>query len=102
MRIESGSAEGVAQGKVKRIHEIVARFFQTVGAEVGSSQTQTDLIPFRDSSMAMDQPVDLFSGDKNIEFASDYETDNFVYIQQTQPLPLTVTALFPQLNTYDG
>ena len=52
--------------------------------------------------MAMDQPVDLFSGDKNIEFASDYETDNFVYIQQTQPLPLTVTALFPQLNTYDG
>ena len=102
MRIESGSAEGVAQGKVKRIHEIVARFFQTVGAEVGSSQTQTDLIPFRDSSMAMDQPVDLFNGDKNIEFASDYETDNFVYIQQTQPLPLTVTALFPQLNTYDG
>ena len=30
------------------------------------------------------------------------ETDNFVYIQQTQPLPMSVTALFPQLNTYDG
>lgn len=102
MRIESGSAEGVAQGKVKRIHEIVARFFETVGAEIGSSSVQTDLIPFRDSSMAMDQPVNLFTGDKSIEFASDYETDNFVYIQQTQPLPMSVTALFPQLNTYDG
>lgn len=102
MRIESGSADGSAQGKVKRIHEVTARFFETVGAEIGSSSSQTDLIPFRDSSMAMDTAVSLFTGDKQIEFASDYETDGFVYIQQQQPLPLTVTALFPQLNTYDG
>jgi hypothetical protein len=102
MRIESGSADGSAQGKVKRIQEITARFFETVGAEIGSNSTQTDLIPFRDSSMAMDQAVKLFSGDKQIEFNSDYETDGFVYIQQEQPLPMTITALFPQLNTYDG
>ena len=52
--------------------------------------------------MAMDQAVSLFSGDKQIEFNSDYETDGFVFVKQTQPLPLTVTALYPQLNTYDG
>lgn len=102
MRIESGSADGSAQGKVKRIQEITARFFQTVGAEIGSSSTQTDLIPFRDSSMAMDTAVELFTGDKQIEFNGDYETDGFIYIQQQQPLPMTITAMYPQLNTYDG
>jgi len=102
MRIESGSADGSAQGKVKRIQEITARFFQTVGAEIGSSSTSTDLIPFRDSSMAMDTAVELFTGDKQIEFNADYETDGFIYIQQQQPLPMTITAMYPQLNTYDG
>ena len=102
MRIESGSADGSAQGKVKRIQEITTRFFQTVGAELGSSSTSTDLIPFRDSSMAMDTAVELFTGDKQIEFNADYETDGFIYIQQQQPLPMTITAMYPQLNTYDG
>ena len=102
MRIESGSADGSAQGKVKRIQEITARFFQTVGAELGSSSTTTDIIPFRDSSMDMDTAVELFTGDKQIEFNADYETDGFIYIQQQQPLPMTITAMYPQLNTYDG
>ena len=102
MRIESGSADGSAQGKTKRIQELTIRLFETVGAEVGSQADNTDIIPFRDSSMAMDQAVSLFSGDKQIEFNSDYETDGFVFVKQTQPLPLTVTALYPQLNTYDG
>lgn len=102
MRIESGSADGSAQGKTKRIQELTIRLFETVGAEVGSKADNTDIIPFRDSSMAMDQAVSLFSGDKQIEFNSDYETDGFVFVKQTQPLPLTVTALYPQLNTYDG
>ena len=102
MRIESGSADGSAQGKVKRIQEITARFFQTVGAEIGSSSSNTDIIPFRDSSMAMSKAVELFTGDKQIEFNADYETDGFIYVQQQQPLPMTITAMYPQLNTYDG
>ena len=102
MRIESGSADGSAQGKIKRIQELTIRLFETVGAEVGSSSDNTDIIPFRDSSMAMDTAVSLFSGDKQIEFNSDYETDGFVFVKQTQPLPLTITALYPQLNTYDS
>ena len=102
MRIESGSADGSAQGKVKRIQEITARFFQTVGAEIGSSSSNTDIIPFRDSSMAMSSAVELFTGDKQIEFNADYETDGFIYVQQQQPLPMTITAMYPQLNTYDG
>lgn len=102
MRIESGSADGSSQGKVKRIQEITARFFQTVGGQIGSTSTNTDIIPFRDSSMNMDTAVELFTGDKQIEFNADYETDGFIFIKQTQPLPMTVTALYPQLNTYDG
>ena len=46
--------------------------------------------------------LELFTGDKQIEFNGDYETDGFIYIQQQQPLPMTITAMYPQLNTYDG
>ena len=50
MRIEAGGTEGTAQGKTKRIHEVVLRLFRTVGVKVGSSETELDRIPFRSSA----------------------------------------------------
>ena len=46
MRIDAGGTEGTAQGKTKRIHEVVLRLFRTVGVLVGSSETEIDRIPF--------------------------------------------------------
>ena len=101
MRIESGSADGTSQGKPKRIHAITLRLHETVGIEVGNSPSENDRIFFRDSSMAMDQAVPLFTGDKDIEFPGGYDEDDRLYIRQTQPLPMSVLALFPRMNTFD-
>ena len=101
MRIESGSADGTSQGKPKRIHAITLRLHETVGIEVGNSASENDRIFFRDSSMAMDQAVPLFTGDKDIEFPGGYDEDDRLYIRQTQPLPMSVLALFPRMNTFD-
>lgn len=101
MRIESGSVDGTSQGKPKRIHGLTIRFYETVGAEVGNDSQEIDRIYFRDSSMAMDEAVPLFTGDKDIEFPGGYDDDDRIYVQQTQPLPLTVLALFPRMNTFD-
>ena len=101
MRIEAGSADGTSQGKPKRIHAITLRLHETVGIEVGNSASENDRIFFRDSSMAMDQAVPLFTGDKDIEFPGGYDEDDRLYIRQTQPLPMSVLALFPRMNTFD-
>ena len=101
MRIEAGGTEGTAQGKTKRIHEVVLRLFRTIGAKVGSSETELDRIPFRTSADEMDQSLGLFTGDKQIEFRSGFDSDGFIVVQQDQPLPLTVIGIYPRLITYD-
>jgi hypothetical protein len=101
LRIEAGSSDGTSQGKPKRIHGITLRLFETVGIEVGNSPTDVDRIPFRDSSMAMDAAVPLFTGDKDIEFRGGFDEDDRIYIQQSQALPMTILAFYPRLNTFD-
>ena len=101
MRIDAGSQNGTSQAKTKRIYEITLRLFESIGVEVGGSLTDMERIPFRKSSNVMDQGIPTFSGDKTVEFRGDYNTDGFIFVRQTQPLPLTVLSLYPDLQTND-
>ena len=100
--MEGGADDGVSQGKIKRIHGVTVRFLDTVGAEMGPDASNLDRLPFRDSSMAMDQAVPLFTGDKEISFPSGYDNDAQVVVQQSQPLPMTITAIMRRSNTFDA
>tara|TARA_R100001015_G_C4633446_1_gene198407 strand:- start:877 stop:3294 length:2418 start_codon:yes stop_codon:yes gene_type:complete len=102
LRLEAGADDGVSQGKIKRIHGVTVRFIDTVGAEVGTDENNMDRIPFRDSSMAMDNAVPLFDGDKEISFPSGYDNDARVFVRQTQPLPMTILAVMRRSNTFDA
>ena len=105
MRIEAGAGqyEGTAQAKIKRISKVVLRLFETVGAKVGPSLDNLETVPFRTTSGAMDLPVSTFlAGDKEVEFADDYNTDGFIFVKQDQALPLTILALYPTIVTNDG
>ena len=102
MRIEGGSATGSSQGKIKRIHDVTVRFFETVGAKVGSNSSDLDLIPFRSSADEMGQALDLFTGDKEIEFKDSYTTDGYIAVVQDQPLPMTVLAIYARMHTFDA
>jgi hypothetical protein len=102
LRLEAGADDGVSQGKIKRIHGVTVRFIDTVGAEVGPDENSLDRIPFRDSSMAMDEAVPMFDGDKEITFPSGYDNDARVFVRQTQPLPMTILAVMRRSNTFDA
>lgn len=101
LRLEAGSVDGTSQGKPKRIHSITLRLHKTVGIEVGSSTSDVDRIPFRSSAGAMDAAVSLFTGDKEVEFRGGFDGDEQIVVRQTQPLPLTVLAIYPRMNTFD-
>ena len=98
MRLDEGYQE-TTQTKVKRIYDLSVRFHETVGASVGPNADTLTAIDFRDSSASMDLPVPLFTGDKHIEFDSDYGTEGLVYIKQPQALPMTILGIYPRLET---
>ena len=101
MRLDAGSQNGTSQGKTKRIYEITVRLYESVGVEVGPNLSDMERIPFRTSADVMDQGIPTFTGDKAVEFRGNYDTDGFIFVRQTQPLPLTVLSLYPELQTND-
>ena len=103
MRIEMAGGEGgTSQSKDKRIHEVTLRLHETVGVEVGPDLNNLERIPFRSSAASMSAPVPLFTGDKQVEFRDDFNTDGYVYIRQNQPLPLTLISIYPNITINDG
>ena len=102
MRIDAGSQDGTSQGKTKRIYEITARLYQSVGVEIGPDLSNMERIPFRTSANPMDEGIPVFTGDKEVEFRGNYDTDGYIIVRQTQPLPFTILSLYPRLVTNDG
>ena len=45
---------------------------------------------------------ELIDWAKEVEFRGNYETDGFIFVRQTQPLPFTILSLYPRLVTNDG
>ena len=101
MRIEAGSGDGTAQGKTKRVHSATVRFVDTLGGRVGQYGGRVDDISRRSPSTPMGEPEPIFSGDRDVDFPGDYDTDCRVEIRQDQPYPMTVAAIMPRLRTYD-
>ena len=102
MRIDAGAQNGTSQAKTKRIYEVTARLYESVGVEIGPDLSNMERVPFRTSSDPMDQGIPPFTGDKEVEFRGNYDTDGFMIVRQTQPLPLTILSLYPRLVTNDG
>ena len=102
MRLDAGSQDGTSQGKTKRIYDITVRMYESIGIEVGPDLDNMERIPFRSSADLMDEGIPPFTGDKEVEFRGNYETDGFIFVRQTQPLPFTILSLYPRLVTNDG
>ena len=101
MRIDAGAQNGTSQAKTKRIYNITVRLYESIGVEVGPNLSNMEAIPFRSSAALMDTAIPVYTGDKEIEFRGNYESDGFIFVRQTQPLPLTILSLYPDLTTND-
>ena len=102
LRLEAGAADGTAQGKTKRIHEVTVRLMRTGGLRIGPRHGSIDPVPFRSSAAPMGQPPGLLSGDVEIELDAGFDTYGGLVLEQRQPLPCTILALMPRVNTSDG
>ncbi len=102
-RINAGAADGTSQGKIKRIHKVVFRFFQTLGLKYGASPTaKLDVYTFRKTSDPMGSPPPYLSDDtKDIMWNEGYTKSGRVFIRADQPLPMTLLATMPTVQTQD-
>lgn len=95
LRPEGGADSGTSQGSRKRWSELFVRLYQSIGVTLDG-----DTIPFRSSADPMNQSVALFTGDKRISH-SGWDREGQVTIEQKQPLPFTLLALFGVISVND-
>lgn len=98
-RIEAGSQDGTAQGKIKRINHIHARIWRSLNMKAGSNDANLEIVPFRDSYDVMGSPPALFTGDVEIPFPGGYDKDGYIMIVQDQPLPLAILSITAKMRT---
>lgn len=100
MRLENRQSPGALFGINKRLTHVTIRFYKTLACDIGPDWTSYDSFIFRDAADPLEAPPPLYSGDKGIEYDSDYETDGAVCIQSRLPTPLTVLALQREYEAY--
>ena len=104
MPLEAGGGDGPAQGKIKRIHRVIMRLFDTLGLQTvaGNLGAPVNDVAFRGASDQMDASPPLFNGDIPVTWDGSYDLEGYVIWQQSQPLPCNVSAVIAQLETQDG
>jgi hypothetical protein len=98
-RIEAGTQAGTAQTRIKKISKVWVRFLDTVGGKAGPTQTNLQTILFRRASDPMGGAIEAFTGDKEIDWRGGYERDGIIWYVNDQPLPCTIVALVPEMET---
>lgn len=98
MRVEAGSAQGTAQGKLKRISQVYAMVVESLGLNIGTEDDQ-DAVAFPSSSSDVIPP--LYSGWLDISFPSLWDKNGYVVITEAEPIPLNVMAIVMYLTTSD-
>ncbi|UCH75185.1 MAG: hypothetical protein JSU82_04895 [Rhodospirillales bacterium] len=103
LKLEGGSSLGTALTQTKRVGPLGLVLHNTLGLKVGPGKSRLGTVAFRAVGDAMDAPVPLFTGEKIIaDFPGEWETDPRIVIQSDAPLPMTVLAIVPHLETSDG
>lgn len=97
----SGGAVNPAEALKKRVSGVIVRLYKSLGFEIGTKKN-VEMQIFRTCAEKMNSAPALFTGDKKVAFSGAWGEDATVRIEQNQPLPLTVLAVYPVvcINNY--
>lgn len=93
MRIEAAASYGTSQTKIKAIPRVAVRWYNTLDGQLGPDTSNLHPANF-DNTV---QP-NLYTGDDIVPVEVDYNTNSYVVIQSTLPLPCTVNAIVPEVE----
>jgi len=99
MRLEAAATKGTAQAQIKKIRKIGIRVFESLGGRYGPNRDKMDPIVSRAGGQTMGLPPPLLTGDiPNLDWPEGYERDGFICIEQPDPLPQTIVAIYPMVE----
>lgn len=102
MQIEAGAADGTAQGKTKRITNVVVRLLNTLGLRYGAGpDKELDEYDF-DQGSEYDKDTPLFTGDTPpLPWPSGSEQAGQIYLEHDGVFPACIRAIMPRVITQD-
>ncbi len=113
LNVEAGSQNGTAQGKIKRIHKVMIRLLDSLGGRVGVGKVidnmgyyvtvfgEPELLDYRSPEMLLNQVPSLFTGDRIMGIDGGYDSFGQIEVYHDEPLPFTIVAISPHLETQD-
>ena len=96
LSLEVEQRDGTGQGRKKKVGQLVLRLLDSRGLEAGPDADHMTEIKWR-SGEDYNAPTDLFTGDKKLVISPQWGTDGRVFIRQSQPLPVTILAVIPEM-----
>jgi len=100
LKLEPGSDQGSAQGKIKRIDRIIFRLFESLDLKTGPNSSTIKDILLR-TTTSPTGALTPQSGDFEIAFDGSYEREGQIYTSSSQPLPVTILSMLLSLTVYD-
>jgi hypothetical protein len=103
LRPEVPSASGTVQGKIKRVSRVTVRVLNSLGGRASDAEEAVwENLLHRDMADLMDAEPKLKTGDFDVDLSSDYASDGRFVILQTDPLPMDILCVMPNLTVSEA
>lgn len=90
--------QGSSEGRMKSIPHCTIDFKKSRSAWIGPDVDHLDEVRFRDEDLAVgEDPIALFTGTKGVTFNSGYDLEGRVFIRNTDPVPITILSITPDV-----
>ena len=97
LNADLSSAGDTLQGKKKVINQVTLRLEDTRELWVGPDTDHLVQVPFR-TDEGYEEATRLFTGDKRVTIKSSWGTDGRIVIRESDPLPVTILAIIPEVS----
>jgi hypothetical protein len=99
MQLNMGGDDGTAQGKIKRVHQVVVRVLNSLRGRAGPSEGKAVYLQGRLPSVPMGSAPPPFTGDIPLDWPGDYDRKQTVLVVKDAPMPQIVVAVIPSVQT---
>jgi hypothetical protein len=94
------NAPGLEQSKLKKIAKLWMRVTNTLGPQAGPNAAGLLDLKWRTNEV-YGVPTNVFTGDKELSLTPKWNRDGRTFVRQTDPLPVTILALIPEVVPSD-
>lgn len=97
--LDGGAQAGASQSRMKRVSQVYARVYSSLGGTVGKNNGTLDDLLYRTVDDVMGSTPDLYSGLIEIDVEVGWDREAILEFQHDDPLPFFLTAIVAEQQT---